>query len=65
MGLSQFEIFIKELNAFKKKDTNMVNKIKEYEERIEDIEKVKKIVKSKKGAEKFYNRVVKYLDTLV
>ncbi|CAA6815642.1 MAG: CRISPR-associated RAMP Cmr6 [uncultured Sulfurovum sp.] len=64
MGLSEFEILIKELESFKKKDNNMVKKIKEYEGIIEDIEKVRKIVESKDGESKFHNRIMKHLDTL-
>ena len=63
-GLSQFEIFLKELNAFKKKDNNMVKKIKEYEGTIEDIEKIIEIVNSKEGTDKFHNRIMKHLDSL-
>jgi len=63
-GLDGFELFIKELEEFKKKDNNMVKKIKEYKGKIEDIERVKEIVNSKKGADKFHNRIMKYLDSL-
>jgi len=64
MGLSEFEIFIKELEEFKKKDNNMVKKIKEYEGEIEDIERVKEVVNSKKGADKFHKRIMNHLDSL-
>ena len=63
-GLSGFELFIKELENFKKKDNNMVKKIKDYEGKIEDIEKIKEIVNAKKGADKFHKRIMKFLDEL-
>ncbi len=63
-GLSGFELFLKELEDFKKKDNNMVKKIKDYEGKIEDIEKIKEIVNAKKGADKFHKRIMKFLDEL-
>ncbi|CAA6807729.1 MAG: CRISPR-associated RAMP Cmr6 [uncultured Sulfurovum sp.] len=63
-GLSGFKLLIKELEDCKKKDNNMVKKIKNYDEVIEDVEEVKEIVNSKNGDSKFHNRIMKYLDTL-
>lgn len=64
MGLSEFEIFEKELKEFKKRDTKMLKYIKDYTGAIEDPENIKKIVESKSGDLKFYKKVVNYLDTL-
>ena len=64
MGLSEFEIFLKELGEFKKKDNNMVKKVKEYDGIIENIEIVKEIVNSKQGADKFHKRIMNYLEGL-
>jgi len=63
-NLTGFERFIKELEQLKKADNNMVKKIKEYQGEIEDIDRVKEIVNSKKSNEKFYKRIMKYLDGL-
>ena len=64
-GLDGFELFLKELEEFKKKDTNLVKKIKEYDGEWKDISRVKKIVENKKGDKKFYTRIMKFLDLLV
>ena len=63
-GLDGFDLLVEELKELKKRDANMIKKIKEYEGDIKDKEAIKEIVKSKSGPEKFYNRVVKYLDEL-
>ena len=64
-GLDGFELFLKELEEFKKKDTNLVKKIKEYDGEWKDISRVKKIVENKKGDKKFHTRIMKFLDSLV
>ena len=62
-GLEGFELFIKELESIKL-DQKMVKKIKEYKGEIEDIDKIREIINTKSGADKFRNRIIKYLDTL-